>query len=73
MGPSALLRKMTPESVLKPLNYLTIIWATILDYVFYDDLPDPPTVMGALIIAGSGLCTFHRERVRTGRKEASTP
>ena len=64
---------MTPASVLKPLNYLTNIGATILDYVFYDDLPDPPTVMGALIIAGSGVCAFHRERVRPGRNEASTP
>ena len=73
MGPSALLRKMTPASVLKPLNYLTIIGATILDYVFYDDLPDLPTVMGALIIVGSGLYTFHRERVRPGRNEASSP
>ncbi len=73
MGRSASLRKMTPASVLKPLNYLTNIGATILDYVFYDDLPDPPTVMGALIIADSGLCTFHCERVRTGRKAASTP
>jgi len=58
MGPSALLRKMTPASVLQPLSYLTIIWATILDYVFYDDLPDLPTVMGALIIAGSGIFTI---------------
>ena len=64
---------MTPASVLQPLSYLTIIWATILGYVFYDDLPDLPTVMGALIIAGSGLYTFHRECVRLGRNEASTP
>ena len=63
---------MTPASVLQPLDWLTIIWATILGYVFYDDLPDLPTVMGALIIAGDGLYTFHRERVRTGRNEAST-
>ena len=64
---------MTPASVLKPLNYLSIFWATILGYVFYDDLPDLQTVMGALSIAGSGLYTLHRERVRTGRNEASSP
>ena len=40
---------MPPESVQKPLNYLTIIWATILDYVIYGDLPDLPTVMGWVV------------------------
>ncbi len=55
---------LAPASVLQPLNYITIVWATILGYVFFDDLPDLPTVAGALIIAASGLYTFHRERVR---------
>ena len=55
---------LAPASVLQPLSYFTIIWATILGYVFYNDLPDLPTVIGALLIAGSGLYTFHRERVR---------
>ena len=55
---------LAPASVLQPLSYFTIVWATILGYVFYNDLPDLPTVIGALIIAGSGLYTFHRERVR---------
>lgn len=55
---------LAPASVLQPLNYVTIVWVTILGYIFYDDLPDMPTVAGALIIVASGLYTFHRERVR---------
>jgi drug/metabolite transporter (DMT)-like permease len=55
---------LAPASVLQPLNYITIVWVTILGYFFYDDLPDMPTVVGALIIVASGLYTFHRERVR---------
>ena len=55
---------LAPASVLQPLNYITIVWVTMLGYIFYDDLPDMPTIAGALIIVTSGLYTFHRERVR---------
>ena len=55
---------LAPASGLQPLNYITIVWVTILGYFFYDDLPDIQTVVGALIIVASGLYTFHRERVR---------
>lgn len=67
LGGHALLIKalaLAPASVLQPLNYITIVWVTLLGYIFYDDLPDLPTVIGALIIVASGLYTFHRERVR---------
>lgn len=59
---------LAPASVLQPLSYISIVWATILGYVFYDDLPDMPTVIGALIIVASGLYTFHRERVRAAER-----
>jgi drug/metabolite transporter (DMT)-like permease len=54
---------LAPASVIQPLSYITIVWSTILGYVFFDDLPDMPTVIGASIIIASGLYTFHRERV----------
>jgi drug/metabolite transporter (DMT)-like permease len=57
---------LAPASVLQPLNYTMIVWAVLLGYVFYDDLPDLPTIVGALIVAAGGLYTFHRERIRSG-------
>lgn len=57
---------LAPASVLQPLNYTMIVWAVLFGYIFYDDLPDLPTVFGALIIVAGGLYTFHRERVRGG-------
>lgn len=66
LGHSLLIRALAlaPASVLQPLTYITIVWATLLGYFFYGDLPDVPTVIGAVIIVSSGLYTFHRERVR---------
>ena len=54
---------LAPAIVIQPLSYITIVWSTILGFVFFDDLPDMPTVIGATIIIASGLYTFHRERV----------
>ena len=50
--------------MLQPLNYTMMVWAVLFGHLFYDDLPDIPTVIGAAIIVASGLYTFHRERVR---------
>ena len=65
LGHAFLIRALAlaPASVIQPLNYITIVWSTILGYVFFDDLPDIPTVVGAIIIIASGVYTFHRERV----------
>ena len=41
-------------SIIQPFHYTLIFWAIILGYLFYDDLPDIPTIVGAIIIAASG-------------------
>lgn len=51
-----------PASVLQPFNYLTLVWAVILGYVIFNDLPDLYTVIGSLIIVSSGLFVIMRER-----------
>ena len=42
-------------SVVQPFHYTLILWAIILGYIFYNDLPDLPTVIGAIIITLSGI------------------
>ena len=44
-----------PASVLAPLTYLAIITATILGYLWFDDLPDVMTWTGAGIVVLSGI------------------
>ena len=57
---------LAPVSVLAPLSYLPLVFATIFGYVFFGDWPDVWTFVGAFIIVASGLYIFHRERVRSG-------
>ena len=42
-------------SIIQPFHYTLIFWAIILGYLVYDDLPDIPTIVGAIIIATSGI------------------
>jgi drug/metabolite transporter (DMT)-like permease len=51
-------------SVLAPFSYIQLLWATLLGFVIFGEVPDIWTVTGAVFIVGSGLYTAHRERVR---------
>tara|TARA_Y100000768_G_scaffold316688_1_gene251788 strand:- start:345 stop:1205 length:861 start_codon:yes stop_codon:yes gene_type:complete len=42
-------------SVIQPFHYTLILWAILLGYIFYNDLPDIPTLIGATIITLSGI------------------
>jgi drug/metabolite transporter (DMT)-like permease len=54
--------QLAPASVLQPFSYTILLWATVVGFMIFGNLPDWPTVLGALIITLSGLYTFARER-----------
>jgi drug/metabolite transporter (DMT)-like permease len=58
--------RSTEASRLAPLSYIGLLFAAIYGYVFFSDTPDRWTVAGALIIVGSGVYIWRRERLRTG-------
>jgi len=51
-------------SVIAPFSYVQLLWAGSLGYLVFGALPDGWTIVGAGIIAASGLYTAYRERVR---------
>lgn len=56
--------ELAPASTIAPFIYTNLVWATLYGYLLFGDLPDGWTVLGAAIIAGSGLYVFYRERAR---------
>jgi drug/metabolite transporter (DMT)-like permease len=52
---------LTEASKLAPYSYTNLIWATIIGYVLFNDLPDLWTFVGAGVIIASGLYIIHRE------------
>ena len=51
-------------SVLAPLSYAQLIWSSVLGLLVFGAVPDQWTLVGAVIIAASGLYIVHLERVR---------
>ena len=58
-------------AVVSPFGYLSLLWATLLGFLFFAEVPDGWTVVGALVIAGSGIYILHRERARKRRPVAA--
>ena len=55
-------------AVVTPFRYSVLLWAILLGYAVWGDLPDAMTLVGAGLIVASSLYSFHRER-RIGRPE----
>jgi len=63
-----------PVSVVTPFDYLQIVAATAYGWLLFSDVPSTHTIVGAALIAGSGLYTVWREhRLRLRRAAASVP
>jgi drug/metabolite transporter (DMT)-like permease len=54
--------QLAPASVLQPFSYTILVWATLVGFLVFGNLPDRLTVVGALVIASSGIYAFARER-----------
>ncbi len=55
-----------PASVVVPLTYTQLVWATLIGFAAFGSTPDGWTISGAAIIVASGLYVWHRERLRRG-------
>jgi drug/metabolite transporter (DMT)-like permease len=51
-------------STIAPFSYVQLLWSGTLGYLVFGSVPDAWTILGASIIALSGLYTAYRERVR---------
>lgn len=56
--------RFAPVSVVVPFDYLQIFWAALVGWLAFASPPTPLMLAGAALIAGSGLYTAYRERMR---------
>jgi len=50
--------------IVAPLSYASLVWSTGIGFLLFGDVPDSMTILGAVLIAASGIYVFHRERIR---------
>lgn len=59
--------RWAPVSVVLPMDYSAILWATVIGWLFWDEWPLVTTWVGALLIIASGLYIAWREHIRARR------
>jgi drug/metabolite transporter (DMT)-like permease len=59
---------LAPVSALAPYEYTMLIWGGMLGFLVFREVPATTTLIGAAIVALSGLYNLHRERVRRLRE-----
>jgi drug/metabolite transporter (DMT)-like permease len=61
-----------PASTLSPFLYAQLIWATLLGWMFYSQLPDLLSTVGMTVIAASSLSIALSERLRQANAAKDT-
>jgi drug/metabolite transporter (DMT)-like permease len=58
--------RLAPAAVISPFDYTGLLYAAIIGYAVWGDVPTLPFLIGAMIVIASGLYILHRE-TRLGR------
>jgi len=56
--------RRAPVAVVAPFDYTQLVWACIIGYLVWDEIPRAATVVGALVVAASGVYILFRETRR---------
>lgn len=59
--------RRAPVAVVAPFEYTQLVWATLLGFLLWDEIPRPFTFIGAGVVAASGLYILFRETRRLRR------
>ncbi len=60
-------------AVVAPFRYTVIVWAMIVGFLVWGDVPDGPMLFGTAVIIATGVYTFHRERRLAVRPAIAAP
>jgi drug/metabolite transporter (DMT)-like permease len=56
---------LAPTSAVVPFNYFSLVWAIVLGFVVWGDVPSATLIAGSAIVAGSGMfLLWHESRGR---------
>ena len=72
VGQFALIKafEAAPAATVAPFAYTSLVWAAVLGFAVFDDLPDMWTVIGAAVVVASGL---YLQRSRRAVRQAAEP
>jgi len=56
---------LAPASAVTPFYYFSLVWAIVLGFLVWGDVPTPSLIAGSAIVVGSGLFLLWREAGRS--------
>ena len=56
--------RLAPASVISPIQYFNVVWATIIGYFVWNDVPSMNIIIGCVIVIASNLFLLWRERTK---------
>lgn len=60
-------------AVVSPFRYAGLLFALLLGYLLWNEIPNPLAAWGIVLVLASGLYLLHRERVNMRRAKAAAP
>jgi drug/metabolite transporter (DMT)-like permease len=51
---------LVPATVIQPFNYTLLLWASVIGFLVFGDIPDLWTAIGAVVVIASGLYIFYK-------------
>ncbi len=55
--------KLAPAALLAPMHYTLLLWAVILGWLFFNEVPSTQMLVGSAVVVLAGLFIFHRQKV----------
>ncbi len=49
-------------AVVAPFRYIVVLWAIVVGFIVWHEIPDLPMIIGTALVIASGIYTIHRER-----------
>lgn len=65
--------KRSEAALVAPMQYSQLIWGVLLGAVFFDEYPQGATLLGAILIIGSGLYIVLREARQSPDRDIAAP
>jgi drug/metabolite transporter (DMT)-like permease len=63
---------LAPTSAVVPFQYIQLVWAILLGFAIWGDLPTVGLLLGSAVVIGSGLFLFWHETRRMPIAEPDT-
>jgi drug/metabolite transporter (DMT)-like permease len=65
--------RYAPASLLAPFDYSAMLWAFVLGFALFAEVPSAPVLVGAVIVGGAGIFVVLRERALGLKRRREMP